>query len=138
MKILLTVIMTWLSANFDLPARAGLPDVSFVTQQEMVEMRQDAAGSANALGLVAVYDDGTGTVLLPVGWNGASPAEISILVHELVHHLQNVAGLKYACSAAREELAYAAQDKWLGLFGQSLLEAFGIDRLTLKVRTACM
>ena len=94
--------------------------------------------AVHADGLVAAYHDRSRTILLPHGWSGATAAELSILVHELVHHLQNVAEMKYACAAAREELAYTAQEKWLSLFGQSLLVAFEIDRLTLKVRTACM
>jgi hypothetical protein len=87
---------------------------------------------------VALYDDRTGTILLSDRWTGHTPAELSVLVHELVHHMQKVAQRKYACPAAREELAYEAQEKWLNLFGQSLLAAFEIDPMTLKLRTACM
>src|SRR5262245_11180099 len=32
-----------------------------------------------------------------------------ILVHEVVHHLQQMANLTYECPAAREELAFAAR-----------------------------
>src|SRR5258707_15291269 len=41
-------------------------------------------------------------------------------VHGMVHHLQNLANLKFECPMAREKLAYLAQDKWLGRFGTSL------------------
>ena len=34
-------------------------------------------------------------IYLPEDWNGIRPAEASVLVHEMVHHLQNVGGLKY-------------------------------------------
>jgi hypothetical protein len=38
---------------------------------------------------------------------------------------------------AREELAYAEQEKWLALFDRSLLTEFQIDPFTLKVSTTC-
>jgi len=59
------------------------------------------------------------------------------LVHEMVHHLQNMAGMKYACPAAREKLAYAAQQEWLELTGVDFFRSFETDRMTLLVRTTC-
>jgi hypothetical protein len=86
----------------------------------------------------AFYDDSARTIYLPKGWTGESPAELSVLVHEMVHHVQNMAGLTYACAEAREKLAYAAQRQWLALFGRDLLEDFKLDPMTLLVRTNCM
>jgi len=88
--------------------------------------------------IVAVYEDATQTIFLPEGWAGASPAEMSVLVHEMVHHLQGNAKLGYACPQEREKLAYAAQQRWLGLFGRTLSSEFEIDPFTLLVRTGCM
>jgi hypothetical protein len=87
--------------------------------------------------VVAVYDARRNRILLPHGWNGQSPAELSVVVHEMVHHLQNKAGTKFACPAEREEMAYAAQEKWLGLFGTNLEREFEIDTFTLKMSTTC-
>lgn len=69
---------------------------------------------------------------------GSTPAESSVLVHELVHHLQKVAGLLYDCAEVREKLAYQAQARWLEHFGTSLAEAFQLDPMTVLVRTNCM
>lgn len=63
---------------------------------------------------------------------------MSILVHEMVHHLQNMAGLRYECAEAREELAYNAQDTYLALHGLSLSNEFKVDLMTRLVRTKCM
>jgi hypothetical protein len=138
MEILLTVLMTWLSANFDLPAVHQQPDIKFVTHQEMVALRHGGSALNTASEIVALYDDRVRAILLSDRWTGDTPAELSVLVHELVHHVQNVAKFTYLCPEERETLAYAAQEKWLSLFGQSLLTAFEIDPLTLKIRTACM
>jgi hypothetical protein len=68
---------------------------------------------------------------------GGSSAEMSVLVHEMVHHLQNQVQLKYRCPQEREKLAYAAQDRWLSHVGTSLEKEFGIDPFTLLVKTNC-
>ena len=60
-----------------------------------------------------------------------------MLVHELVHHFQNVLGLKYECPQEREKLAYIAQNRWLTLFGHSLENDFDMDAFSLLVKTRC-
>ena len=95
-------------------------------------------GPPHAREVIAVYDDEMKTIYLPEGWTGATPAERSVLVHEMVHHLQNLGKLKYECPPAREELAYAAQDRWLGLSGLNLADEFEIDPFMLTVSTRCI
>lgn len=150
MDALLTAMALWLAANFGLPPIFDLPNVRFVAPTEIIVFRYraftpekrrqvlatDAAPDSQG-NVLAVYDDASRTILLPEGWSGRSPAELSILLHELVHHIQIMAQLKYECPAAREKLAYAAQEKWLGLFNLSLSSAFNIDPFTLKVSTEC-
>jgi hypothetical protein len=137
MEALLALIITWLSHNFDLPAAQEHPAIELVSDQHMATLRYGAA-AVQGPQLIALYDDRTKTILLSDRWTASTPAEVSVLVHELVHHLQNLAKLDYPCPAAREAVAYAAQDKWLGLFGRNLLTEFEIDAMTLKIRTACM
>ena len=82
---------------------------------------------------IAIYYDATRTIYLPEGWTGGTLAELSVLVHEVVHHFQNVLRLKYECPQEREKLAYIAQDRWLGLFGHSLSDDFALDPFSLFV-----
>lgn len=149
MTALLTAIALWLSANFNLPALSEPPKVELVSPARItairyqafgVEARRDIAAMppvSDPRDTVAIYDDANRTIYLPLTWTGGTAAGLSVLVHEMVHHLQNVGGIRYECPAAREELAYRAQDKWLGLFGQDLEHAFEIDEFTLKVSTSC-
>ncbi len=132
MQSVLTAIVTWLSFNFALPAIYEHPRIEFVSPGEIQAARHGASRAE------AFYDDGTRTIYLAKGWTGKSPAELSVLVHEVVHHVQNVAGLKYACPEEREKLAYAAQREWLALFGRNLMKEFKLDAMTLLVRTSCM
>jgi Zn-dependent membrane protease YugP len=88
--------------------------------------------------LIAVYDDEMKTIYLPENWTGNTPAELSVLVHEMVHHLQSATPTRYECPQAREELAYIAQETWLTLFGLNLQDQFNIDPLTFVVSTRCI
>jgi hypothetical protein len=132
MEPLLSAIVTWLALNFGMPAIHEHPQVRFVAPQTMEAVR----GSAQTV--EAIYEDASRTIFLDEKWEGKTPAELSVLVHEMVHHLQNLAGLKYECPQAREQQAYAAQQRWLGLFGSDLGKAFELDAMTLLVRTRCM
>jgi len=150
MQTLLTAIVTWLSANFGMPASYDYPRIELVPAAEMEAVRLRGQGSGESPGtsqpaprgggrdIEGLYDDASRTIYLPKGWTGATPAERSVLVHEMVHHLQNVAGLKYECPEAREELAYSAQDRWLARSGRNIMKEFKLNKMTLLVRTRCM
>ena len=150
---LLTSIINWLAANYELPVSQDLPRVEFTTPMKLVAMRykgmmptgwrEDAirdpsVQAAHQREVVAIYNDRTRTIFLPEGWTGAEPVERSVLVHEMVHHLQNLANLKYECPAAREKLAYEAQSDWLKQHGLDLEEEFDLDLFTIFVTSACM
>lgn len=154
MDSLLAMIALWLSFNFGLPAITEPPKVAVVSAQDILFKRHNAftpqaqqsllsASHGNTTDdrknrqAVAIYDQTTGTIFLTEGWSGKTPADLSVLVHEMVHHMQSVNKMPYACPAAREELAYAAQDKWLNMFGQNLFDEFNLDAFTLKVSTSC-
>jgi hypothetical protein len=128
--------------------------VEFASSAKMAEVRYSRLGS-NGMDRVAaeagrmaspeigqdvyaIYDDASRTIYLPQDWNANSPTHVSVLVHELVHHLQNAGGLKYDCAGAREGPAYRAQSRWLELFGKTLVEEFEIDPMTVLVRSNCL
>ena len=87
---------------------------------------------------LAVYIDGAEIIYLIEGWTGRTPADLSVLVHEMVHHFQYKLGLKHECPQDREKLAYAAQDRWLHLFGHSLESDFELDGFSVLVKTHCL
>jgi hypothetical protein len=147
----LPVIETWLSLEFDLPHAERHPRIEFARPDQIAALRyrgflansknerpaSTPSGEPAQSDIVAVYSDSDETIYLPEGWTGGTPAEQSVLVHEMVHHLQNLGGLKYECPQEREKLAYKAQDRWLGLFGHSLERDFELDGFSLLVKTRC-
>jgi hypothetical protein len=154
MHALLTAIVIWISANFGLPATDDLPNLKFVPKSEMAQVRYGRLATVRpdrvavehsrspsaeaAWGVYSFYDIDAMTIYLPEDWTAVSPADISMLVHEMVHHMQNLAGVKYECAEAREKLAYSAQSRWLELFGRTIAGEFKIDPMTILVRTNCM
>jgi hypothetical protein len=148
---LMRAIAAWLSAEFDLPGATDLPAVARASEDQMIVLRYRAGNSHAAIDpaardarpevgheIVALYDDRARTIYLSKDWSGSTSAEISVLVHETVHHLQNLAGVKFACAGEREKTAYRAQARFLDLFEQTLETEFGIDPMTLLVHTTCV
>ena len=146
----ITAMETWVSNQFDLPTMHEHPRIEFAPPAKIASFRftgllsdpgaqvepNNRAPSAQH-DTIAIYDDATRTIYLPEGWSGSTPAELSVLVHEMVHHFQNLLGLKHECPQEREKLAYIAQDRWLGLFGHSLADDFALDPFSLFVKTTC-
>jgi hypothetical protein len=149
---MLKEIGAWLSQNLDLPQTSDLPAVRQVPPSELISLRlqplTDAEREKVAAALrtgtlirrepVALYNNRTKTIFLAEGWSSSNPADVSVLVHEMVHHLQNLAAHKFLCPQERERLAYAAQEKWLAQDGRSLATEFELDAFTLLVSTLCV
>jgi hypothetical protein len=149
MSVLLSQAAIWLSENFELPTASHMPQVELVAPARIAALRYgpfvpqtSSAGqgttSPTAGSVVAVYDDTRQVIYLPEGWTAVSPADQSVLVHELVHHMQKSAGLTYECPQQREKLAYQAQARWLERFGSSLEKEFDLDPLSLLVHSSCL
>jgi hypothetical protein len=143
---LLAPILAWITHNFDLPA-ADMPAVELTSPAQIMALRYRGLLPANKnteslLGanrsVVALYDLSRQVIYLPEGWTGESPAEQSILVHEMVHHLQHRAKIRFNCPEEREKLAYEAQELWLARFGTSLEQEFELDPFTRLVLVNCM
>jgi hypothetical protein len=143
LPVLLLAVSGWVAAELDRPMPAALPVVSFMEPEAMAALRRQAEGihldvDLARPGLLAMFEPASDTIYLPRWWTGGSAAEVSILVHELVHWFQALAGDRHACPAARERLAFEVQERWLQAHGTSLETAFGIDGLFLLVATNCM
>jgi hypothetical protein len=136
-EALASAVAAWVAGEMGLVLSEPLPRVGFLDATGMSAMRFGAAAARPVLEVVALYDDRERAILLPQGWAASTPAEVSVLVHEMVHHLQNLSGRAYACPAEREAEAFELQGRWLALHGRSLTEEFELDRKTLFVLTRC-
>lgn len=140
----------WISNIFDLPDMQTLPAIRRIPSEKLALLSGTSIASdrlpdtavmhqRSVHEMVARYDYAKKTIYLSAGWNGSTPAEMSMLVHLMAHHFQNVGGRKYFdCAEERNALPYEAQERWLGLYGGSLREDFGIDQAELMLITQCM
>ncbi len=138
MNEIVIALSIWLSASHGLADIQTAPRVRFVEQRQIAALRYGRADIADVDEVVAVYEPLTRTIVLPVAWDAGDPADLSVLVHEIVHHLQREAGALHRCPEEGEEMAYTAQERWLSQFGLSLEESFGIDAFSLRMRTNCL
>jgi hypothetical protein len=142
---MVAALMGWIAATSDLPATTVLPNIVFAPPAIIAAMGNVSVGATHRqIGtipqqreIISLYDNAARTIYLPDSWTGSTGTDLSVLVHELVHHLQNIAGLRFACPQERERLAYQLQERWLNLFGTSLESEFEIDGFTLLVVTNC-
>jgi len=120
-----SAIMQWVSEYLRISGNYDLPCIEFARTGSIATLRSRNAHSKRRD--MGAYDDTVNTIYVPEGWIGKTPTEVSILIHQMAYHVQNVAGLRYECSWERERLAYAAQESWLRLHDSNLWKAFAID-----------
>ncbi len=78
----------------------------------------------------SVYMSGR-VILDSATWDPEDPVQVSLLVHELVHHAQVfIKQANWKCPDARERMAYTLQNKWLEERGHvGFARASWIDRM---------
>mgnify|MGYP002862481764 CR=1 FL=1 len=89
--------------------------------------------------ILALYDPEKKTIILQKGWTSDTIPGRSILVHELVHHMQYMSGQisKFKCQGKIEKEAYDVQNKWLEPYGLDVHKALKIGPLFLFMATQC-
>ena len=115
MHRLVNALDDWLDRHSDWPRRAAAPHIRLVSPWE-AQARQGASGSLQRGRLRGLYDPDRAEILLVRPWNPRDSDDVSVLLHELVHHRQQPH--HWYCPAAQELSAYRLQDAWLGTFGQ--------------------
>ena len=105
----------WLDAHTDMPRHTTSPQIKVIGTGRAASL-QTAARSSRSARTRGLYDPGSDTIYLVRPWSGRDPHDVSVLLHELVHHRQATAGHWY-CPGAQELPAYRVQDAWLSSLG---------------------
>ena len=136
MDKLIVALLTWISLQIGVEMPQP-PRVRLVTQRELVELAYGKS-APEGVSVKAMYQRKSKTVHLSEAWRPDSLEDRGILLHELVHHVQEVAGLSYPCIAAREALAYHLQAQWLKENGvDDPYALMDVDEFTIAVRSMC-
>lgn len=133
---LLRAVTVWVASELELPVPPTLPTVVFTSPRSMVEMRYGMAAN-DQLRVTALYHARTQRIFLADDWTGETQKELSVLVHEMVHHVEAQAGVQFICPNQRERSAYQLQERWLAQFGIDFLSTFNTDRRRLARNISC-
>jgi hypothetical protein len=148
-------LLAWIVAKTGL-TEPEPPPVSFAPEHQMTHLfdaaayrdrqpqadvpaNQGAGGVHSGFRVQAFYVHATATVYLPETWRPGGLRDQSVLLHELVHHVQRFNKVVPVCPAALERQAYELQATWLR--EQGVAEPYkliGTDEFTVLMRSACM
>jgi hypothetical protein len=110
LSALVDTLDDWLDVNSDWQRRKPSPRIRVVSEWVATE-RQGTTSSFQRGRLRGLYDPERQEILLVQPWNARSAEDVSVLLHELVHHRQSTH--HWYCPAAQELPANRLQDAWL-------------------------
>jgi len=127
-EILLSILIEWLSLNANMTIKEQ-PTIVIMTSQEL----DNRYGKP----VHALYEQGKETIYLSDNIDLNTFQGASVLLHELVHHYQNLSGAmeEYSCIGELEVLAYATQKQYLLANGAKVMAE--LDPFNVFMRSFC-
>lgn len=119
----------WLDRHSGYPRKPGRLKVRQVTPTRAEMLHGTAARHGRLRGL---YDPEMRVIYLVTPFSARAAADVSVLLHELVHHRQHGARHWY-CFGAQEPEAYDLQAAWLAEQG----EALPVNRIAVVLSAGC-
>ena len=132
MKSVIAALMLWISANTNYQTNFNPPRIVQMSQAALEQKYYQ--GKANDSHLHAFYSPLNETIYINKEFDVNDPFNQSILLHEILHHVQFKNGVKYRCIAELEQEAYPLQQQYL-LEVHNLLWEY--DTLYLKIISSC-
>jgi Mlc titration factor MtfA (ptsG expression regulator) len=128
MEILLSLLIEWLQLNTDISIK-NAPKVVIVSDQELQKRYGKPAH--------ALYQHQEKIIYLSQNINLTTLQGASVLLHELVHHYQNISGAMdgYSCIRASERLAYETQRHYLNANKAQLIPE--LDDFNIVMHSFC-
>lgn len=141
MHILMTALMAWAAVYTGLPIPVSTPNVVLVDRCDIPRMFfNDPSFPCSESMIEALYEFETQTIYLPNTWSPVDFRDVSVLLHELVHHMQGMAGVRDATQCAARDIekpAYDAQIAFIEAAGAPGFETIGINPLAYMMLTHC-
>jgi hypothetical protein len=130
--------MLWINATTGLPVPDVRPVIQYLSAERlhyMVAPDTEYDPDGSFIYHAAYRND---FVYLTKGWDRNDIVDLSTLVHELTHHMQEHSGQTWGCNAAKEPQAYSVQEDFLTAAGvEKPLEAMQVNRLFIAFRGMC-
>ena len=106
MKEILTALMIWLGANTTLDTNHEIPKVVFLPQDKMEQLYYVDEPDKLPNELHGLYDTDSDTIILRDTWDRRKAWDMGVLIHEMVHYLQDVNDVEFQCTAQMEKDAW--------------------------------
>ena len=114
MNEILTALLLWIGANSTYNTDIPLPTVLFMDQKQMENVYYGPDYEVGKTGqLYGFYNLEKDVIVLPDSWDRHKPWHLSVLLHELVHYVQDTNGIQYQCSAEMEQESWPLQKQYL-------------------------
>ena len=112
MKEIIMALMIWIGANTNYNVDVPAPMFWFLTQDQL---EQAYYGEENYEGTVlyGFYDITLNLIILPDTWDRTDPWDQSVLLHEIIHYLQDVNQIEYPCIEQMEKDTWPLQKQYL-------------------------
>ena len=112
MKEILMALMIWIGANTNYNIDVPLPSVEFKTQVEMESLYygKQRKGEGELYGF---YNLKKNIIILPDTWDSTRPFDLGLLLHEIIHYLQDINDVQFGCVAEMEFDAWPLQKQYL-------------------------
>lgn len=101
-------LLVWVTMTIGVSPLLPLPEVEHLPQAELNKMYIGSAGHGD---LAGVYVHSNQTMYFPKGFTGKTKEDKATIVHELVHHVQNVLDTGVP-PCFNEAEAYLIEDVW--------------------------
>ena len=116
MKEILTALMIWLGANTTLDTNHDIPKVVFLPQDKMEQLYYIDEPEKLPNELHGLYDTESDTIILRDTWDRRKAWDMGVLIHEMVHYLQDMNDVDFQCTAQMEKDAWPIQQKYCLLY----------------------
>ncbi len=115
MKELITILLMWIGSSTTYNVDVPHPKVVMLPPQQLTEQYKDTslAKTNHIEELWAYYNTTNQTIYLRQDFRQYDPWHRSILLHELLHHIQYHNNVSYQCINQMEEEAWPLQKKYL-------------------------
>jgi hypothetical protein len=142
MKELLMALIAWLSPELHLPVPDHLPTIKFASHCAIQEVAYEGTThKCQQDGVQAMYMEEVDTIFLPDTWRPDNLYDVSMLLHETAHFVQDFSGINIKSAKCvgfeLERPAYDAQVAWLKAAGVDPWTTMKLDQLTMFLLTQC-
>lgn len=103
-------LIAWVATRTGWTVRAA-PSIRIVPYTELVKIY--SGGKGTDYHVESLYSETDHTIYLPDSWHSNDLRDRSLLLHEIVHHLQYLNSVKAICSSEFEWQALELQVTWL-------------------------